>query len=156
MSDDAPGLTFSFAAAVRVGPPEPLGAAGGGGELLRFPIDGGVVDGPRLRGTIRPGGGDRAERRGHVYTLDARYLIDADDGALIEVVNRGVWRGSAEVEARLDAGEPIAPGELYFRTSPAFQTAAPAHRWLTETVFVGVAEDASSRGLIHVRFFAVD
>jgi hypothetical protein len=155
VSDDAPSLTFAFEAAVAVGPPEPLGGTGDG-ELLHYPIHGGEIDGPRLRGTVRPGGGDRAVRRGHVYTLDARYLIEADDGALIDVVNRGVWRGSADLEARLDAGEPVAPDELYFRTSPVFHTAAAAHRWLTETVFVGVAHDESFRGLIRIRFFAVD
>jgi hypothetical protein len=155
VSDDAPSLAFAFEAVVQVGSAESLGGADDG-ELLLFPILGGEVHGPRLRGTIRPGGGDRAVHRGHVYTLDARYLIEADDGALIDIVNRGVWRGSAELEARLDAGEPIGPEELYFRTSPTFRTAAPAHGWLTETVFVGVAYDESRRGVIRIRFFAVD
>jgi Protein of unknown function (DUF3237) len=79
-------------------------------------------------------------RRGDVYTLEARYLIRAADGALIDVVNRGSWRET--------------PHGLYYRTSPAFRTDAPDHRWLADTVFVGVARE--DNGHVCVRFLALD
>jgi hypothetical protein len=73
------------------------------------------------------------------FALEARYLLRAEDGALVDVVNRGFWRET--------------PTGLYYRTSPVFRTDAPAHRWLAETVFVGLArEDA---GDVCIRFYAV-
>ncbi len=154
VSDDetAPALRFAFEARVDVGPTERVGH--GSGDVLEFtPIMGGAVDGPRLRGTVVPGGGDWSIQRGTTCALDARYLIRAEDGALIDVVNRGFYRGAPEVLARIDAGEDVDPSLVYFRTSPVFRTDAAAHRWLAETVFVGLARDEPDR--VCIRFYEV-
>ena len=149
-----PELEFAFEVRVDIGPSEHVGH-GEGDELSFTPITGGTVDGPRLRGVVVPGGGDWAVRRGPtLYALDARYLLRADDGALIDIVNRGFYRATTpEVMARAEAGEPVDPGDVYFRTSPVFRTDAPAHRWLAETVFVGLARDEGQR--VCIRFYAV-
>jgi hypothetical protein len=154
MSDDLPRLRFAFEARVDVAPSEHVG--NGDGDVLDFtPITGGTVEGPRLVGTVVPGGGDWAVRRGPcLYELDARYLIRAADGALIDIVNRGYYRtATAEAMARMEAGEDLDPSEVYFRTSPVFRTDAPQHRWLAETVFVGLARDEA--GQICIRFYEV-
>jgi len=154
MPGDGLRLAFSFEVRADIGPSEHIGH--GAGDVLDFtPVVGGTVDGPRLRGAIVPGGGDWSVRRGPtVYELDARYLIRAEDGALIDVVNRGFYRTStAEVMRRAEAGEEIDPDDVYFRTSPVFRTDAPAHRWLAETIFVGVARDEG--GQVCIRFFEV-
>lgn len=150
--DEGPELAFAFEARVAVGPDEHVGH--GEDDVLHFvPILGGTVDGPRLRGSVVPGGGDWYVRRGPTcIQLDARYLLQADDGALIDVVNRGFYRtSSAEVMARADAGEAVDPADLYYRTSPVFRTDAPAHRWLSETVFVGLAREEA--GQVCIRFY---
>lgn len=152
--EDAPRLRFAFEALVDVAPSEHVGH--GEGDVLDFtPITGGTVEGPRLSGTIVPGGGDWAVRRGPcLWQLDARYLIRAADDALIDVVNRGFYRTTtAEAMARAEAGEDLDPSEVYFRTSPVFRTDAPQHRWLAETVFVGLARDEAGR--IRIRFYEV-
>jgi len=148
-----PQLRFVFEVRADVGPSEHIG--NGAGDVLDFtPIIGGSVEGPRLRGTIVPGGGDWAVLRGSVYELDARYLIRAGDGALIDVVNRGYWRAlTPEALARAEAGEELEEAEAYFRTSPVFRTDAPAHRWLAETVLVGLARDED--GQVCIRFYEV-
>ena len=154
MSDDLPRLRFAFEARVDVAPSEHVG--NGDGDVLDFtPITGGTVEGPRLAGTVVPGGGDWAVRRGPcLYELDARYLIRAADGALIDIVNRGFYRtATAEAMARMEAGEALDPAEVYVRTSPVFRTDAPLHRWLAETVFVGLARDEA--GQICIRFYEV-
>lgn len=154
MDADSPQLRFAFEIRADIAPSEHVG--NGAGDVLDFtPITGGTVDGPRLRGTILAGGGDWSVQRGPtVYELDARYLIRADDGSLIDVVNRGFYRVStAELMARAEAGEELDPSEVYFRTSPVFRTDAPAHRWMAETVFVGLARDEGAQ--VCVRFFAV-
>lgn len=150
-----PILRFAFEARVDIDPPEDIGHAGSA-SLGFTPITGGTVSGPRLSGTVVRGGGDWAVTRPGVATdLDARYLIRADDGALIDIVNRGLWVAPAEVEAALDAGEQVDPDRYYFRTQPVFRTDAPQHAWLTRTVFVGVAYDDNQESRIRIRFFEV-
>jgi Protein of unknown function (DUF3237) len=147
-----PELTFAFEARVSVAPSERIGH-GVGEELWFTPITGGTVDGPHLQGTVVAGGGDWSTKRGDATELDARYLLRASDGALIDIVNRGFWRATEDVERRLEAGEEVDESEWYYRTAPVFRTDAPAHRWLAETVFVGLArEDA---GQVCIRFFAL-
>ena len=102
-----------------------------------------------------PGGGDWSVQRGPtVYELDARYLIRAEDGALIDVVNRGFYRTEQRRgDGPCEAGEDLDDSEVYFRTSPVFRTDAPQYRWMAETVFVGLARDDA--GQVCIRFFEV-
>jgi hypothetical protein len=151
---DQPILQFAFEAREDVGPDERVGH--GEGDVVYFvPITGGTVQGPRLGGSVVPGGGDWYVRRGATtIQLDAHYLVRADDGCLIDVVNRGFYRtSSAENMERADRGEVIPADALYYRTSPVFRTDAPAHRWLAETVFVGLARGEDGR--VCIRFFEV-
>jgi hypothetical protein len=136
MSDDTPVLRFAFEARVEIGPTEHVGR-GPDEQLAITPITGGVVEGPRLQGTVVGVGGDWSVTRGTCTQLDARYLFRAEDGALIDIVNRGYYRDD----------------DHYFRTSPVFRTDAPAHRWLAETVLVGMAREED--GKICIRFFEV-
>lgn len=136
MSHPDPVLTFAFEARVSCAESERIGH-GLGDELWFTPITGGTVDGPRLQGEVVAGGGDWSTTRGDATTLDARYLLRAADGALIDIVNRGFWRES----------------DRYYRTSPVFRTDAAEHRWLAETVFVGMAREED--GQVCIRFYAV-
>lgn len=148
-----PVLDLAFEVRVHIDPALRIGGPSRHEALHVVPITGGTVTGPRLQGEVLPGGEDWYTDRDGVVTLDARYVLRADDGALIAITNRGLWRASAEVTARLDAGEAVSEAEYYYRTSPVFTTESPAHRWLTETVFVGMArEDA---GDVCIRFFAL-
>jgi hypothetical protein len=128
-----PALTFVFEIRALVDPPQRVGR--GADEVLEvFPIRGGTVHGPRLEGTVTDIGADWAVTRGTVTEVEARYLMRAADGALIDVTNRGVYR---------DEG-------AYFFTTPIFRTEAPAHRWLTDTVFVGAAREDGDHIVITV------
>jgi hypothetical protein len=150
-----PQLSFAFEARVDIDPGQHIGHAGSA-PLGFTPITGGTISGPRLSGTVVPGGGDWAiARPGVAVDLDARYLIRADDGALIDIVNRGFWVASAEVEAAVEAGETVDPSRYYFRTQPVFRTDAPQHAWLTHTVFVGMAYDDADVHQIRIQFFEV-
>ncbi len=151
---NAPRLEFAFAVEVLLGPTSRVG--NGEGDVLEFvPILGGTVSGPRLSGEVLSGGGDWSVRRGReVIELDARYLLRADDGAFIDVVNRGYFCASPEVEQRAVSGEPVAESDYYFRTSPFFRTDARAHRWLARHVFIGLATVLSGEA-ISIGFFTV-
>ncbi|NRQ37386.1 DUF3237 domain-containing protein [Nonomuraea sp. NN258] len=148
----APELTFAFEIRAELSPTRHVGH--GDGELLEFtPIVGGTVTGPRLTGTVLPGGGDWSSTRGRVCQLDARYLLQADDGAIIDIVNRGYYRERAGSPDQHDAGLRVSAAGVYYRTSPVFRTDAPAHRWLAETVFVGLAR--GEEDVVAIRMYAL-
>jgi uncharacterized protein DUF3237 len=103
-------------------------------------ISGGEVSGPRLDGTILPGGADvQVVRADSTVDLLARYVIQTSDGALIYVENAGLRHGPPEVMEKLRRGESVDQSLLYFRTTPRFETAAPQYQWLTKHIFVGIA-----------------
>ena len=124
------------------------------GERRIIPITGGRVEGERLRGDVLPGGADwQVVRPDGAAVLEARYCVRATDGALIFVENKGLRAGPPEVLARLARGEPVAPGEYYFRTTPRFETAAPRYAWLNDIVAVGSA--IRTPGAVILDFYVV-
>ncbi|WP_306318159.1 MULTISPECIES: DUF3237 domain-containing protein [unclassified Streptomyces] len=143
MTPDTPALSYAFEIRAEVDKPLHIGH-GTTGERTEFtPITGGTVRGPRLSGTVLPGGGDWSSTRGDVCELEARYLLRADDGAVIDIVNRGYYVESSG----------------YFRTAPVFRTDSPAHLWLARTVFVGHAHDEGNPRdgvAIVIRCYSVD
>jgi hypothetical protein len=133
-----PVLEHVFDVAVQVAPPLAIGETGAGVRRI-VDILGGTVAGPRLQGRIRPGGADfQLIRPDGAAVLQARYVIEATDGALIYVENEGIRSGPADALEKLNRGEPVDPALIYFRTVPRFETAAAPHRWLAEHLFVGV------------------
>ncbi len=121
---------------VLVGTPLKLGDDGFG-ETRIVPILGGTVSGPGLTGSILPGGVDEQRIRADGLTrLHARYVIRAEDGALIKVDSQGLRHGPPEVIAALARGERVKPGDLYFRTVIRFETSAPAHDALNKAMFL--------------------
>ncbi len=145
-------LDFVFAAQVVVARALELGMTHVGRRRI-IPILGGTVDGPKLRATVLPGADWQIIRADGTVELEARYTLEAADGTLISVVNRGVRHGPPEVMEKLLAGEPVDPASYYFRCTPSFETAAHAHQWLTRTVFVASGERHPDR--VELRFYAV-
>lgn len=145
-----PELQFAFELFIDVREGWHIGR--GADEKLWFtPVTGGTIIGPRLSGTVISGGGDWSIKRQDTTQVEARYLIRADDGAVIDVVNRGYFRATSAVEARLEAGEAVAEDEYYFRTAFQFRTDAPQHRWLSESQLVGFGRD--EEGQIRIRVY---
>ena len=131
-----PALSHVCDLSVAVAKPVSIGEVGTG-ERRIVEIIGGEVTGPRLHGRVLPGGADvQIIRPGGLTELAARYVIEAADGALIYVENLGLRSGPAEAMERLRRGEPVDPALIYFRATPRFETAAPAHRWLMQRMFL--------------------
>jgi hypothetical protein len=104
------------------------------------PIVGGTFEGPRIRGTLVPGGADwQYVRADSVTVVEARYLLRTDDDVLIEVHNRGLRHGPDEVMRRLVAGEPVDPTEYYFRAAPSLTAPAGKYEWLNRRLFLCTA-----------------
>ncbi len=133
----APALTHLADIAIRVAAPIAIGETTDGLRRI-VPIIGGQISGPRLSGEILAAGADYQLIRPDGYTtLDARYAARLDDGAMIYIVNLGIRFGPREVMQRITHGEVADPDLVYFRTTPRFETAAPAWAWLTRPLFVG-------------------
>lgn len=131
-----PSLTHIADFAIQIGPPIVVGQTNEGLRRV-IPILGGRISGPRLSGTILPAGADFQVIRPDGYTtLDARYAAELDGGAKIYIVNLGVRFGPPEVMAKIAAGEPVDPDQIYFRTTPRFETEAPEYQWMTRPLFL--------------------
>lgn len=108
------------------------------GTRLTFIANGGVIDGPRLKGELLPGGGDwlivGADQIGRI---DVRATLRTHDGALIHYETRGVIKIPADGLDRLAAGEVLPFEQTYVRTTPKFETADDRYSWLNEIVAVG-------------------
>jgi len=119
-----------------------------------IPITGGRVEGPRLSGEVLPGGADwQIVRDDGTAVLEARYTIEAADGALIYVRNFGYRHGPPELLMRIGRGEDVDPARYYFRAAPMFETAAPEHEWLNRTI--AVCTGARTRERVILDFYAV-
>jgi hypothetical protein len=101
-------------------------------------VTGGSFEGDRLSGVVLEGGSDWQFVRSDAVTLDVRLVLKTQDGSLITMMYKGFRHGSAAVLARIDKGEAVEPSEYYFRSSAAFDTAAPAFDWLNRIVAVGI------------------
>jgi len=126
---------------------------GGGplGERRVVAITGGSFDGPRLRGTIVPGGADwQIARADGVLDIDARYALRTADGALIRVVSQGYRHGPPEVLEALGRGEDVPPEKYFFRTVLRFETGAADLQWLNRTLAVASAQRKARQVLLEV------
>ena len=90
-------------------------------------------------------------RRDGVLELQARYVIETAERALIYVENTGLRDGPAELLAAQARGEMVDPAKIYFRAIPRFETAAPDYLWLTRRVFVSAGVRFPDR--VSIRFY---
>jgi len=101
------------------------------GERRVIGILGGSVRGPKLQGSILPGGADwQLIRHDGAADISARYTIETDAGARILVSSDGLRHGPPDVMERLARGDSVDPALYYFRTVMRFETADPAVAWL--------------------------
>jgi hypothetical protein len=132
----APSLEFAFDIHVDLGAPTFAGK-GRLGERRIFPIVGGSIDGPKLKGRVVPGGADYAlVRRDGSTLVSAHYMIEADDGTAIYIRNKGLFAGAPSVIEKVDAGELVEPDNYYFRAAPVFDAPEGPHEWLSDRLFI--------------------
>ena len=100
------------------------------GRRTIIPITGGTFEGPRLKGTILPGGADyqMANTAMNRTEIEAIYCIRTDDGVNIHIRNRGIIATSAGTD-----GRPA----FYFRCAPQFEAPADSpYAWLNNALFL--------------------
>jgi hypothetical protein len=154
-------LEFCFEIKIAFANIQALGDMPSGAGRGAVYISGGTIDGPRLKGRVlKDSGGDWSLfRPDGVLAMDARYMLEADDGTLILLYNRGyLWGRSPDVMPRMRAwmfnGAPaVGFDEFYLRAAPTFEVAKGKHDWLMRHVFVGVGDRFVDGNII--RYFAL-
>jgi Protein of unknown function (DUF3237) len=133
---EIPAIELEYAFSVRIDFKErhlwqtPVGKRGW------VPATGGEIWGPRLQGRVVPySGADYAD----AYGLNAHYVLEAADGSLIYIHNRGYLR-QADGESFPQNPKPARDSESYFRITPQFDAPAGPHDWLNRTVIVGTGQ----------------
>ena len=136
----SPRLEYLFELRVSIGPTLEIASTPSG--LRRpVPILGGTFSGDGLTGRILPGGADwQLVAPDGCTWVDARYVLETDDGVRIEVQNQGLRYAPSEVLKRLESGEPVSPDAYYFRTTPRFFPPPGRYQPLGRSVFVGSGE----------------
>ena len=100
-----------------------VGAQIDAGHTSIAPVTGGTFSGPRIKGTVHPGGADWITQVSGHSSLDVRITLETDDGDIIYMSYTGV----------VARGE----GGLYWRVRPIFSTTSEEYDWLNHTVFIG-------------------
>lgn len=124
-------------------------------------VDAGTFEGPRLHGRAVPNsGGDYSLfRPDDVLAMDARYMLEEEDGTLILLHNRGyLWGRRPDTMQKLRAwafagGPPVPHAEYYLRAFPTFEVQIGKHDWLMKHVFIGIGERMPDGNLI--RYYAL-
>jgi hypothetical protein len=123
--DAAPKLEFAFEEVVTLDKAVVVGDTAFGHRQY-IPITGGAVTGPKLKGKVLPGGWDwQLNLPNGCTSLSAEYKLQAEDGTIIYVSNKGMLCGAGKAFTR-----------------PIFEAPKGSYEWLTEGTFVGVLTGA--------------
>ncbi len=137
-----PRLEFLLEETVTLGADIKVGVTPRGTRNIT-PITGGSFVGPKLSGKILPGGWDWQVLGPKCLWLEANYFIQADDGTVINVLNKGSWCSHGGKD------DPIT------LTTPTFEAPQGKYDWLNYGAYVGTAEDISVPGkpAVRIRFY---
>jgi hypothetical protein len=148
----APNCEFAFSISIELSKPYWIRPSGRGETRAAVYAASGVIEGPLLNGKVVPmsGGDFPLARDDGVIEFDARYLLEADDGAIIYLENRGYrWARDEETAERINRQETVDHDSYYMRVAPRFDAPAGPHGWMNRHVFVGVAEKLPGANAIH-------
>lgn len=151
----SPAFPLLMRLAVEVGEVTSLGAMPTG-ERRVVAITGGSFEGQGefagWRGKVLAGGADwQRQRADGVLEVDARYVLEDEQGARVQVTSQGLRHGPPEVIAALARGEPVDPALYYFRTAMRFEASPARLAALNRVIAVGIGsrEARSVRLAVH-------
>ena len=134
-------------------PPEVIGPVPEG-IRANFYVTGGEISGPKLRGTIRPVGGDwLTVRTDGMGILDVRATFESHDGALIDAAYTGVadlGEDGYQKFLRQDL-----PRIVQLRIAPRFRTVHPSYQRLNRVQCIGIGEVDMERLEVRYDVYAV-
>ncbi len=132
-------VEFLFTMKATVGPATVV-QGGPQGNRAIAPVTGGSFEGPKLKGTVLPHGGDWVTMRPDgTYKLDVRATLETEDGAAIYVTYNGIG--------------VLKDRKLVLRTAPLFETGDQRYAWLNSVQAVGLGQ--SAQGTVEYDIYAV-
>jgi len=140
--DAAPRLEFVFEEVVTLDKAVTVGETPFGHRGY-IPITGGTVSGPNFKGKVLPGGWDwQLHLANGCSSLAANYMLQADDGTIVNVSNKGLLCGASGAKSFW---------------SPTFEAPNGPYSWLNEGTFVDVlsVEGSPDRPAVRIRFYQV-
>jgi hypothetical protein len=151
---DSPRFMPLMRLAVEVGEVVSLGPTPTG-ERRVVAITGGSFDSDEgWQGVVLSGGADWQLLRGDgVLEVDARYVLQDERGARVQVASQGLRHGPPEVIAALARGQAVDASLYYFRTAMRFETAAAELVHLNHVVAFGIG--AREARLVRLNVFAL-
>lgn len=125
-ASDTPNLEYVMQLYVTLEPEYTVGEVPHGKRVV-IPITGGIFEGPKLKGTIIPGGADyqykKTNGKSERTELEAIYSIKTDDGVYIHVRNCGIFY--------------VGQDGMYFFAAPKFEAPEDSpYAWLNNAIFV--------------------
>lgn len=147
-------LEHIFSYAGRLASPPAITASVVDGAGVDFCYGGGELAGPRLRGILRPGGGDWTIMRvDGVGRLDVRRTIEAHDGVSLTAVYQGVIDIGEEGIRMLSQG--ALPPVAHLRFALRFVTDHSEYRWLEQLHSFGIGEYRAMDNAVRYDVYAV-
>lgn len=124
------------------------------GLRVNFPIAGGTLKGPKLNGTVLPGGADfYCLRTDGVGQIDVRATAKTEDGAILYVTYAGV--ADLGENGYEDGLQGKMPNPIRLRVAPRITTAHPDYAWLNRLQFIGVGESVPGSNLVVYDLYAI-
>lgn len=146
--NDTPTLEFVCELQVKCEGSYNVGQTSKGNRFV-IPITGGTFKGPKMQGTIIPGGADyQLQDNANGRTeLEAIYSIKTDDGVNIHIRNCGIIANGKD-----ENGNP----SFYFRTAPKFEAPNDSkYAWLNNAIYVCAPSFGGPQGTINLRVWMV-
>lgn len=135
---------------VELSPPHEMGGCGLGTRRI-IPIVGGTAKGPLINGRILNVGADwQTVTAFGVAELDARYAVATEDGAIIEVISRGIRHATDDVIARIAAGEDVPTSEYYMRSAIRLDSGHPDYAWVNRSLYIADGGKVGSTVMLSV------
>lgn len=127
-----------FSYHLQLNPPEIIGSVPEGIRANVY-VNHGTVTGEKIKGVLRPGGGDwMTVRSDGVGITDVRGTIETDDGAMVYMTYTGILDLGEDGYQKFLQGQ--LPTTAQIRNAPRFQTAHPHYLWLNRIQAVSIAE----------------
>ena len=146
-------LEHIFSYTVTLAEPEVVGPVPAG-VRVNFFATGGEVTGPKLRGKVRPVGGEWLTlRTDGVSVLDVRSTLEVGEGTLVDVRLSGVGDLGEDGHERFMRGE--LPQTVALRVSARFQSAHPDFAWLNRLQCLAIGEFDSQNSRASYDVYAV-
>jgi len=108
------------------------------------------MHGPGISGSVVSPAGDWITIMPNgVWYLDVRFSVELDDGTHAYCHYNGIGDMTPEQIETIQSGGTIPGSEMYFYSTPYFQTDSEKHAWLGRHVFLGCMREFGSGKVIY-------